>query len=226
MGTRAEHHPTTKPLQHRDLGLLALPLDCLVHTDLAGALDVASPILQMEKLRPRQAELFPQVSMALHWNHRDLYLGRLALVPVLPPPYWASSQKRAQDTSFPGAFSHMQGQPAQGILRGGVSESESSETRLPGGPVTHLPLALSQLLHLTLLGLQDLLHLGAEGQVPRVALGSREVSDPAMQSLRHNQARPALPTLRLHLGLGAGSQEKGPSARLPWLGSGLWPQGN
>lgn len=42
--------------------------------------------------------------------------------------------------------------------------------------VTHLPLALRQPLKFTLLGRQDLLHLGAEGQAPGVALGSREVS--------------------------------------------------
>lgn len=76
-----------------------------------------------------------------------------------------------------------------------------------GGPVTHLPLALHQLVHLTLLGLQDLLHLGAERQVPGSALGSREVSAPVLWNLRPSRAGLALPTLHLHPGLGSRVQD-------------------
>lgn len=75
--------------------------------------------------------------------------------------------------------------------------------------VTHLPLAFCQPLKFTLLGLQDLLHLRAEGQAPGVALGSREVSAPALLLLSPSRAKPALPTLHLHLhpGLGSGVQD-------------------
>lgn len=76
-----------------------------------------------------------------------------------------------------------------------------------GGPVTHLPLALHQLVHLTLLGLQDFLHLGAERQVPGGALGSREVSGLVLRNLRPSRAGLALPTLHLHPGLGSRVQD-------------------
>lgn len=75
-----------------------------------------------------------------------------------------------------------------------------------GGPVTHLPLVFRQLMYLTFLGFQDLLHLGAEGQVPGVTLGSREVSTPVLLNPRPSWAGPALPTLHLHPGLGPESR--------------------
>lgn len=59
--------------------------------------------------------------------------------------------------------------------------------------VTHLPLALHQLLKFMLLGLQDLLHLGAEGQAPGVALGSREVSAPRAADSKSQQGRASIP---------------------------------
>lgn len=75
--------------------------------------------------------------------------------------------------------------------------------RFWGGPVTHLPLALSQLFHLMLLGFQGLLHLSTEGQVPGVTLENREVSaPPILQNLRPNWAGPALPILHPYPGLG------------------------
>lgn len=58
-----------------------------------------------------------------------------------------------------------------------------------GSAVTHLPLALSQPLKFTLLGLQDLLHLGAEGQAPGVALQSRQVSAPGAAHSKPQQGR-------------------------------------
>lgn len=73
--------------------------------------------------------------------------------------------------------------------------------------VTHLPLAFRQPLKFTLLGLQDLLHLRADGQAPGVALGSREISAPALLLLSPSRAKPARPTLHLHPGLGSGVRD-------------------
>lgn len=100
-----------------------------------------------------------------------------------------------------------------------------------GGPVTHLPVALGQLLHLMLLGLQDLLHLGAEGQVPGVTLGSREVSAAVLQDLRPTRAGPALPTLcssppRPGMEGSGCPRKEGVSGQLPRLKPRLWQQGN
>lgn len=100
---------------------------------------------------------------------------------------------------------------------------------LRGGPVTHLPVALGQLLHLMLLGLQDLLHLGAEGQVPGVTLESRGVSAAALQDLRPTQAGPAPTTLHSsppRPGMqGSGCPRKeGVSGQLPQLKPRLWQQ--
>lgn len=102
----------------------------------------------------------------------------------------------------------------------GVRVCESSEIGLPGKPVTHLLLALSQALHHAFLGLQDLLHLGAEGQAPGVALGSRKVSAPVLPNLRPSWAGLALPTLHLHPGLGCRVQDVSTRrglGQLPWL---------
>ena len=85
-----------------------------------------------------------------------------------------------------------------------------------GSAVTHLPLALSQPLKFTLLGLQDLLHLGAEGQAPGVALQSRQVSAPALHTLSPSRAGP--PHTPPHPGPGPGSrmpEQGGISGQLP-----------
>lgn len=97
---------------------------------------------------------------------------------------------------------------------------ESSKLGSWGSPATHLPLALSQLLHFMLLGLQDLLYLGTEGQVPGVTLGSRVVLVPILQNWRPSRAGPALPTLHSYPGLRCRVQHilarRGPG-QLPWL---------
>lgn len=92
-------------------------------TSWGDAVDVAIPILRMEKLRPGQAKLFPRICMVFNWNSRNLNLDLLTHVPVLPLQYPASSQKKARDIAFLGASSDAGAQRAQGTLRRWVSGS-------------------------------------------------------------------------------------------------------
>lgn len=79
--------------------------------------------------------------------------------------------------------------------------------------VTHLPLALRQPLKFTLLGRQDLLHLGAEGQAPGVALGSREVSALRAANCKSQQGWASPPPAPLHLHPGLGCRVRDAPAR-------------
>ena len=138
-------------------------------------------------------------------------------------PYLASSLKRGQRHHFPkGASSDAGAQKPSEPSGGGCKGTRILRNWASRGAlVTHLLLALSQPLHFTLLGLQHLLHLGAEGQAPGVALGSREVSAPHVwPSPRLSWAGSALPTCHLHAGLGHTVQDvstrMGVSGQLPW----------
>lgn len=99
------------------------------------------------------------------------------------------------------------------LSRGAGAESSEIGRRAAH---THLPLALSQLLRLALLGLQDLLHLGVEGQVPGVTLRRErpQALGAASQPQPGSTFTPPGPG-----GGGAGSQKKGSRDNCP--GSGL-----
>lgn len=139
-------------------------------------------------------------------------------------PYLASSQKKGQRHRFPrGAISDTGAQQPSELPGGGYQGPRILRNWASRGAlVTHLLLALGQPLHLALLGLQHLLHLGAEGQAPGVALGSREVSAPPVwPSPRLSRPGSALPMCHLHSGLGRPVQDVstrrgGVSGQLPW----------
>lgn len=125
-------------------------------------------------------------------------------------PYLASSQKKGQRHRFPrGAISDTGAQQPSELPGGGYQGPRILRNWASRGAlVTHLLLALGQPLHLALLGLQHLLHLGAEGQAPGVALGSREVSAPPVwPSPRLSRPGSALPMCHLHSGLGRQVQD-------------------
>ena len=138
-------------------------------------------------------------------------------------PYLASSQKKGQRHRFPwGATSDAGAQQPSEPSRGGYQSPQILRNWASRGALlSHLPLALGQPLHLALLGLQHLLHLGAEGQAPGVALGSREVSAPPVwPSPRFSRPGLALSACHLHPGLGCPVQDvstrRGVSGQLPW----------
>ena len=61
---------------------------------------MAIPILQMEKLRPRQAKLFPKILVAFNWNSKNLSLDLLIHAPELPLPFPGLITEKGPETSL------------------------------------------------------------------------------------------------------------------------------
>lgn len=83
-----------------------------------GTADVAVPILQVEKLRPRQAKLFPQICLAPKEQQ-----GPADSSPRAPAVLPGLMAEKGPGHLFPRGYSHKGAQPAQWTLRAGLVAS-------------------------------------------------------------------------------------------------------